>query len=128
MYCSQCGNQTSKIIPEGDNMPREICMECGFIHYVNPKIIVGALPVISDSVLLCKRDIEPGFGKWTLPSGFMELGESLEDGAQREAHEEANLKLEIKYFFEKESISHSISNFFSGSTEPFLDGRSLMCP
>ena len=97
MYCSQCGNKTSKIIPEGDNMPREICMECGLIHYVNPKIIVGALPVISDSVLLCKRDIEPGFGKWTLPSGFMELGESLEDGAQREAHEEANLKLEIKY-------------------------------
>ena len=112
MYCSQCGNKTSKIIPKGDNMPREICMECGFIHYVNPKIIVGALPVISDSILLCKRDIEPGFGKWTLPSGFMELGESLEDGAQREAHEEANLKLEIKYLQTSFSRPHTAMKSF----------------
>jgi|TARA_B110000914_G_scaffold224372_1_gene242002 ADP-ribose pyrophosphatase YjhB (NUDIX family) len=97
MYCIKCGSKTGKNVPAGDNIEREICRNCGYIHYVNPNIIVGALPVHSESVLLCKRDIEPGFGKWTLPSGFMEMGESLEQGAKREAHEEANLELNIKY-------------------------------
>ena len=104
MYCSQCGNRTSKIIPEGDNKPREICMECGFIHYVNPKIIVGALALKDDKVLLCKRDINPGKGKWTLPSGFMEMGESIEQGAKREAKEEANLELNLNMLYGTYSI------------------------
>ena len=104
MYCIKCGNKTKKTIPTGDNVFREICSSCEYIHYVNPNIIVGALPVHSGSILLCKRDIEPGFGKWTLPSGFMEMGESLEDGAKREAHEEANLELNIKYLFATYSL------------------------
>jgi len=97
MYCVKCGNKTEKIVPAGDNIKREICTDCDYINYINPKIIVGALPILSGSVLLCKRDIEPGFGKWTLPSGFMEMDESLEEGAKREAFEEANLELNIKY-------------------------------
>ena len=104
MYCIKCGNKTKKTIPTGDNVLREICSECEYIHYVNPNIIVGALPVHSGSILLCKRDIEPGFGKWTLPSGLMEIGESLEDGVKREAHEEANLELNIKYLFTTYSL------------------------
>ena len=64
---------------------------CGYVHYHNPKIIAGVLPIKNFDVLLCKRDIEPGFGKWTIPAGFLEMGETLEDGAKREAKEEANL-------------------------------------
>ena len=106
MYCTKCGNKTKKTIPSGDNMAREICRGCDYVHYVNPNIIVGALPIQSGSVLLCRRDIEPGFGKWTLPSGFMEMGETLEDGAKREAHEEANLELNIKHLF----VTYSLPN------------------
>ena len=95
MYCIKCGNLTSKEIPEGDNRNREVCISCRYIHYENPKIVVGVLPILNDNILLCKRDIDPGFGKWTVPSGFMELNESLEDGALREAKEEANLNIKI---------------------------------
>ena len=71
---------------------------------MNPKIIVGALPFKDDQVLLCKRDIDPGKGKWTLPSGFMEMGESLEQGAEREAKEEANLELKLYKLYGTYSI------------------------
>ena len=95
MHCIKCGNKTELVVPDGDNKTRQVCTVCGHIHYVNPNIIVGILPVKEDKILLCKRAIEPGFGKWTLPSGFMEIGESLEQGAKREAKEEANLQVQI---------------------------------
>ena len=95
MYCIKCGNLTNNEIPEGDNRYRAVCSSCGNIFYENPKIVVGVLPVLHDKILLCKRDIEPGFGKWTVPSGFMELNESLEEGALREAKEEANLDIKL---------------------------------
>jgi ADP-ribose pyrophosphatase YjhB (NUDIX family) len=104
MFCVKCGNKTEKKAPSKDSISREICMECGNIHYSNPKIIVGVLPAYENKILLCKRNIEPGYGKWTIPSGFMELGESLEEGAKREAFEEANLDIKIKSLYSTYSI------------------------
>jgi ADP-ribose pyrophosphatase YjhB (NUDIX family) len=78
-----------KKTPEGDDKERDVCGHCGFIDYKNPKIVVGAVLVHQGRVLLCRRAIEPRRGYWTLPAGFLELGETVEDGARREAFEEA---------------------------------------
>lgn len=94
-FCSQCGKSVTFRVPDGDNMPRHVCDHCDTIHYENPKIVVGALPVWEDKILLCKRAIEPRYGYWTLPAGFMENDETLEQGALRESCEEANVNLEI---------------------------------
>ena len=82
-------------IPEGDDHERRVCDTCGFIDYVNPKIVAGSVVTSGEKILLCKRAIEPRKGFWTLPAGFMEEGESVEEGAAREAMEEANAKIEI---------------------------------
>lgn len=76
-------------IPEGDNRERLVCEDCGFINYQNPKIVAGAVVVEEDRVLLCRRAIEPRKGFWTIPAGYMELGETVEEGAIREVREEA---------------------------------------
>ena len=76
-YCSVCGSLTVRKIPEGDNRERDCCENCGTIHYTNPKIIVGTIPYKDSAVLLCKRGIEPRYGKWTLPGGFLENGETV---------------------------------------------------
>ena len=104
MYCLKCGSLSKKDKIIGDPINRDVCIQCNYVHYVNPKIIVGVLPVKNKKILLCKRDIEPGFGEWTLPSGYMEMGESLEQGAKREAFEEANLKIDIKMLYGTYSI------------------------
>ena len=96
-YCCYCSAELIYDIPSDDNRYRYICMTCGIVHYQNPKIVAGCIPVWGDQILLCRRAIEPRSGYWTLPAGFMEMGESLEQGAKREAHEEANLELNIKY-------------------------------
>ena len=80
-------------VPTGDNMPRDICDRCGFIHYVNPKVVVGSVVGHQGRILLCRRAIEPRRGFWTLPAGFMEQGETAEQGARREAREEANAEI-----------------------------------
>lgn len=90
MYCLQCGNQAHTAIPEGDNKPRLVCPNCGYIHYENPKVICGALVIHEQQVLLCRRAIEPQYGLWTLPAGFMEIGETMAEGGQRETIEEAD--------------------------------------
>ncbi|WCL49607.1 NUDIX hydrolase [Leptospira sp. GIMC2001] len=96
-YCSLCGSQDLIFkVPSGDSLPRYICGGCETIHYVNPKIIVGAIPTYKDQILLCKRAIEPRKGKWTLPCGYMENGETVEEGAARETLEEANARIVIK--------------------------------
>ena len=77
-FCSHCGERVSLQVPAGDNRPRYVCDSCGQIHYQNPRIIAGCLPVHGDKVLLCRRAIEPRYGYWTLPAGFMENGESTE--------------------------------------------------
>lgn len=94
-FCSHCGSDRLEIkIPEGDNRPRWVCNNCGTIHYTNPKIIAGCLPIWEDKVLLAKRSIEPRRGFWNVPSGYLENGETVEEGAMREVWEEALAKVE----------------------------------
>tara|TARA_B110000858_G_scaffold141288_1_gene160356 strand:+ start:7395 stop:7982 length:588 start_codon:yes stop_codon:yes gene_type:complete len=88
-FCHQCASPLILRIPEGDDKPRHCCSECDSIFYLNPKNVVGTLPFFEDKVLLCKRAIQPRIGKWTLPAGFMENGESSLNGAIRETQEEA---------------------------------------
>jgi ADP-ribose pyrophosphatase YjhB (NUDIX family) len=88
-FCSQCGNPVTRMIPAGDNRMRHVCGHCATVHYQNPRIVAGCLPVWRDQVLLCRRAIEPRRGYWTLPAGFMENGETIEQAAARETLEEA---------------------------------------
>ena len=92
-FCSNCGGAISHIIPQGDNRLRHVCAQCQTVHYQNPRIIAGCLPVWGDQVLLGRRAIEPRRGYWTLPAGFMENGETLEQAARRETDEEACVRL-----------------------------------
>ncbi|MGB0466218.1 MAG: NUDIX hydrolase [Pontibacterium sp.] len=105
-FCSHCGSAVRTAIPEGDNRPRHICIRCDQIHYQNPRIIAGCLPVYEDKVLLCRRAIEPRLGYWTLPAGFMENGESTEQAALRETYEEAYAEVEIQSLYTVTSILH----------------------
>ena len=89
-FCSNCGNQVTHQIPDGDNRLRFVCNHCNTVHYQNPLVIVGILPEYKQQILLCKRAIEPQKGRWTLPAGFLENDESTLDGALRECAEEAN--------------------------------------
>ncbi len=92
-FCSQCGGTITEMIPEGDNRLRFVCGACETIHYQNPRIVAGCLPVLDGQVLLCKRAIEPRRGYWTLPAGFMENGETVQQAAERETQEEACAKV-----------------------------------
>ena len=105
-FCSACGSAVSERVPPGDNRPRAVCDACGHIHYLNPKIVAGCVPVWGDRILMCKRAIEPRYGKWTLPAGFMENNETAAEGAAREALEEANAKVEITELYTLYSIPH----------------------
>ena len=105
-YCSQCGSVVDLRVPEGDNLPRHICTDCGMIHYQNPKLISGCIPKLRDHVLLCRRAIEPRYGLWTIPAGFMENGETLEEAAIRETHEEACARVEIDDLHSVFSLPH----------------------
>lgn len=88
-YCMRCGAVAEPQVPPEDSRQRMVCTRCDFIHYENPKVICGILATWQDRVLLCRRAIEPRYGLWTLPAGFMELGETMAEGANRECHEEA---------------------------------------
>ena len=98
-YCSHCAAPISFGPVPDDERPRYHCSQCKTIHYQNPNVIVGCLPYWNNEVLLCKRAIEPRAGKWTLPAGFLEMGEKVEAGAKRETKEEANAKVEIIQLF-----------------------------
>lgn len=89
-YCSECGQAVSRLVPPGDNRERFVCDACGIVHYQNPNNVAGAILTWQDRVLLCKRAIEPCYGLWTLPAGFMENNESVHQAAARESIEEAN--------------------------------------
>jgi|TARA_Y200000002_G_scaffold64292_1_gene49307 ADP-ribose pyrophosphatase YjhB (NUDIX family) len=91
-YCSLCAHEVVRKIPEGEDRERDVCPSCHEIFYVNPKVIVGCIPTVGDKVLLCKRAIEPRYGKWTLPAGFMENRETTAEGAAREMWEEAEAR------------------------------------
>ena len=91
-FCSNCGRSVSIKIPEGDDRGRYICDSCGMVHYQNPKMVVGCIPEHGERILLCRRAIEPQYGKWTIPAGYLENGETVTEGASREAFEEARAR------------------------------------
>jgi ADP-ribose pyrophosphatase YjhB (NUDIX family) len=94
-FCTNCGASVEKRIPKGDNHDRYVCTVCGSVHYQNPKMVVGCIPEYERQILLCKRDIEPRRGKWTLPAGFLENNETVREGALRETYEEARVRVKI---------------------------------
>ena len=99
-YCKQCGAAVVYRIPDdGDTKTRAVCPACATIHYENPLNVVGTVPYWGERVLLCKRNIEPRFGLWTLPAGFMELNETTTEGAARETVEEAGAQFEMQGLF-----------------------------
>ncbi|KAH7289101.1 hypothetical protein KP509_31G057900 [Ceratopteris richardii] len=95
-FCSKCGGPTEHCIPDGEERLRAICKSCGIVHYQNPKMVVGCVVAHEDKVLLCRRSIEPSYGLWTLPAGYLELGESAAEGAVRETWEEAIAAVDIE--------------------------------
>lgn len=105
-FCSHCGAPVSLKIPAGDNLPRHVCEQCGTIHYQNPKVVVGALVEWEDSILMCRRAIEPRYGFWTLPAGFMENNETTEEAAQRETREEAGAQIALGPMFTYVDLPH----------------------
>lgn len=98
-FCSQCGHNLNREIPPDDNRVRDLCPNCGAVHYQNPRNVVGIVPAFGDQILLCKRAIEPRYGKWTLPAGFMELGETTAQGAARENQEESGVAIKMGSLF-----------------------------
>ena len=104
-HCRECGAAVTYRLPDdGDTRARAICPACNTIHYENPLMVVGTVPVLGERVLLCKRNIEPRWGKWTLPAGFMELGETAEQGAARETDEEAGALITMGPLFSLLSV------------------------
>jgi ADP-ribose pyrophosphatase YjhB (NUDIX family) len=98
-YCSNCGAAVGRKTPARDNRERWVCDACNIVHYQNPLIVVGCVAEQDGKVLLCKRSIEPRSGYWTVPAGFMELGESVAEGAARETLEEALASVELGHLF-----------------------------
>lgn len=92
-FCSQCGEAVALIVPADDNRPRHVCPSCGTVHYQNPKLVVGCIPEWEGRILMCRRDIEPRKGYWTLPAGFLENGETTAQGARRETFEETGARV-----------------------------------
>lgn len=106
-YCSNCGHTVSRAVPDGDTFERWVCGECTIIHYQNPKIVVGCVPKRDGKILLCKRAIQPREGYWTVPAGFMELNETMAQGAVRETMEEACADVEIGHLFAAVDVPHA---------------------
>jgi ADP-ribose pyrophosphatase YjhB (NUDIX family) len=111
-FCSHCGARVELKIPEGDQLPRHVCPSCGTIHYQNPKMVVGCIPEWEDKVLLCRRAIEPKYGLWTLPAGFMENGETTAEGALRETWEEAGARIEMGPLYTLFNLPHINQVYF----------------
>ena len=105
-HCKSCGSTVTYRLPDdGDTRERAVCNVCHTVHYENPLNVVGTVPVWGDKVLLCKRNIEPRFGKWTLPAGFMELNETVAQGAARETVEEAGAQFEMQALFSMMNVT-----------------------
>ena len=105
-FCSACGAELEFKIPASDNRERAVCPSCKTVHYVNPKIVVGTIPVWKDQILLCRRAIEPRYGLWTLPDGFMEIAETTEQGALRETLEEAGARVQLTGLYSMIDVPH----------------------
>ena len=115
-YCSACGSLVARKTPSDDNRERWVCERCDVVHYQNPRIVVGCVPEQDGRILLCRRSIEPRSGYWTVPAGFMELGESLAGGAARETLEEACATVEIGHLFASVDVvdAGQVHLFFTG--------------
>lgn len=109
-FCSECAYPVTLLIPPDDNRPRYVCQQCGIIHYQNPKMVIGAIPVWEQDdevrILLCKRAIEPRYGYWTLPAGFMENNETTTQAAMRETEEEAGARIQLHSLFSLVNVPH----------------------
>ena len=105
-FCPACGHRVELRVPAGDNRLRRCCTQCGMVHYDNPKMVLGTIPVWQDQVLLCRRAIEPRLGYWTLPAGFMENEETTVEGAARETLEEAGARIEMGALFSLLDVPH----------------------
>jgi ADP-ribose pyrophosphatase YjhB (NUDIX family) len=105
-FCCTCAAPVSVRVPQGDSLPRHVCDSCGVIHYRNPRLVVGSLPVWEDRVLLCRRAIEPRHGCWTLPAGFMENQETVAEAAERETREEACANIALDALYTMISVPH----------------------
>ena len=105
-FCSHCGDKVRFAVPEGDDRPRYLCDACGTIHYQNPRIVAGTLPVSGSKVLLCKRAISPRKGYWTLPAGYMENAESTQQAAARETREEACAEVKLANLYTLIDLPH----------------------
>ena len=115
-YCSSCGSTVSLRVPKDDNRERHICDDCGVVHYRNPQVVVGCVVERDGKILLCKRAIEPRYGYWTVPAGFMELGETAAGGAARETLEEALATVELGHLFAMVDVvdAGQVHLFFTG--------------
>jgi ADP-ribose pyrophosphatase YjhB (NUDIX family) len=105
-FCSNCGARVVRRVPPGDTHERHVCDACDTVHYSNPKMVLGCIPEWEDQVLLCRRAIEPRYGKWTLPAGFMEDDETTAEAAMRETLEEAGARVELGEIYTVLSVRH----------------------
>jgi len=119
-FCSHCGSPVELRVPAGDNRPRHVCKGCGAIHYHNPKIVTGCIAEWQDRILLCRRAIEPRYGLWTLPAGFMENGETTLEGAARETLEEAGARIGRSELYALFNLPH-IDQVYMMFRGPLLD-------
>jgi ADP-ribose pyrophosphatase YjhB (NUDIX family) len=115
-YCSSCGSLVARKKPAGDSRDRWVCDNCNTTHYQNPNIVVGCVPVQEQKILLCRRAIEPRSGFWTVPAGFLELGETIAEGAARETLEEACAMVRVGRLFASVDVvdAGQVHLFFTG--------------
>ncbi|MEO8377724.1 MAG: NUDIX hydrolase [Candidatus Sumerlaeota bacterium] len=106
-FCSNCGAPIAIKTPPGDHLPRFVCEKCGSIHYKNPLLVLGCVPEWEGRILLCRRAIEPRLGYWTVPAGFMENGETMQQAAARECHEEALARVDVGSLLAVVSVTHA---------------------
>ncbi len=122
-FCSSCGSAEILLtIPDGDNRPRFVCQSCDEIFYHNPKIVAGCIAEWQGKILMCKRAIEPRYGKWTLPAGFMENEETMHDAAARETHEEATAEVSSLTLYTMYNLPH-INQVYAIFKGELVNGR-----
>ena len=121
-FCSACGAEVELRIPEDDNRHRHVCPGCKAVHYHNPKIVAGCIAEWEGRILLCRRAIEPRYGLWTLPAGYMEMGESTTEAAARETLEEANAEVDIEDLYMVINLPH-VSQVYMMYRSRLKDGR-----